>query len=51
MMLKQGANNIDTLVKMFKGENPEKKLNSAQLSLIKHERTWAATLQSRCSLK
>ena len=37
-MLKQGANNNDTRVKMFKGENPEK--NSTQLSSMKHERTW-----------
>ena len=48
-MLKQGANNNDTRVKMFKGEKPEK--NSTQLSSMKHERTWAAILQSRCSLK
>ena len=33
IMLKQDANNIDTHVKMFKGENPEK--NSIQLNSVK----------------
>ena len=32
MMLKQGANNIDTRVKMFTGKNPEK--NSIQLNSV-----------------
>ena len=32
-MLKQGTNNIDTRVKMFKGENPEKnQTNSTQFN-------------------
>ena len=37
-MLKQGANNIVTRVKMFKGEHPEKKsiqLNSVQWNMKK----------------
>ena len=33
IMLKQDANNIDTHVKMFEGENPEK--NSIQLNSVK----------------
>ena len=32
-MLKQGANNIDARVKVFEGENPEKK-NSIQLNSV-----------------
>ena len=32
MMLKKGVNNIDTVVKIFKGENPEK--NSIQLNSV-----------------
>ena len=32
MMLKQGANNIDTRIKIYKGENPEK--NSILLNSV-----------------